>query len=159
MMSQCVCGSGLEFDQCCGPILAGQSPALSAEALLRARYCAFCAGNMEFLTATLAPERHEEFERAEVEASSRSVKAQFVEIRRVTDQGDVAEIDYVAYFRINNQPHAHHEIGHFRRDDGVWLYVDGEVNPKSAPRQVIKVGRNDPCSCGSGQKYKKCCGA
>nr|WP_245203734.1 SEC-C metal-binding domain-containing protein [Ammoniphilus resinae] len=22
-----------------------------------------------------------------------------------------------------------------------------------------KVGRNDPCTCGSGKKYKKCCGA
>jgi preprotein translocase subunit SecA len=28
-----------------------------------------------------------------------------------------------------------------------------------APRAVTKVGRNDPCPCGSGKKYKKCCGA
>ncbi len=28
-----------------------------------------------------------------------------------------------------------------------------------APRRVVKVGRNDPCPCGSGRKYKKCCGA
>lgn len=28
---------------------------------------------------------------------------------------------------------------------------------KQVPVQVQKVGRNDPCSCGSGQKYKKCC--
>lgn len=27
-----------------------------------------------------------------------------------------------------------------------------------APRSVTKVGRNDPCPCGSGKKYKKCCG-
>ena len=26
-------------------------------------------------------------------------------------------------------------------------------------RDEIKVGRNDPCPCGSGKKYKKCCGA
>ena len=25
-------------------------------------------------------------------------------------------------------------------------------------RDVPKVGRNDPCPCGSGKKYKKCCG-
>ncbi|MGE4285285.1 MAG: preprotein translocase subunit SecA [Phycisphaerae bacterium] len=34
--------------------------------------------------------------------------------------------------------------------------------PRSAPKQIIndepKVGRNDPCPCGSGKKYKKCCG-
>ncbi|HCG04058.1 MAG TPA: preprotein translocase subunit SecA, partial [Desulfovibrio sp.] len=33
--------------------------------------------------------------------------------------------------------------------------------PSAAPerRAEPKVGRNDPCPCGSGQKYKKCCGA
>ncbi len=30
---------------------------------------------------------------------------------------------------------------------------------KPAPRVVEKVGRNDPCHCGSGKKYKKCHGA
>jgi len=33
---------------------------------------------------------------------------------------------------------------------------DGTV--KKQPRKVQKVGRNDPCPCGSGKKYKKCCG-
>ena len=28
----------------------------------------------------------------------------------------------------------------------------------AAPCMCIKVGRNDPCPCGSGKKYKKCCG-
>jgi hypothetical protein len=27
----------------------------------------------------------------------------------------------------------------------------------TAPRSVLKVGRNDPCPCGSGEKYKNCC--
>ena len=34
---------------------------------------------------------------------------------------------------------------------------DGVRKPKK--RDVAKVGRNDPCPCGSGKKYKKCCGA
>lgn len=29
---------------------------------------------------------------------------------------------------------------------------------KTEPRRVVKTGRNDPCPCGSGRKYKKCCG-
>ena len=32
---------------------------------------------------------------------------------------------------------------------------DGSVRRK-APTKVVKVGRNDPCPCGSGQKWKKC---
>jgi uncharacterized protein YecA (UPF0149 family) len=32
------------------------------------------------------------------------------------------------------------------------------VKPKPVVREGPKVGRNDPCPCGSGQKYKKCHG-
>ena len=34
----------------------------------------------------------------------------------------------------------------------------GDGSVKKQPRRVQKVGRNDPCPCGSGKKYKKCCG-
>jgi len=32
-------------------------------------------------------------------------------------------------------------------------------SPTTVVRTEAKVGRNDPCPCGSGKKYKKCCGA
>ena len=32
-------------------------------------------------------------------------------------------------------------------------------DPVQKPITVVKIGRNDPCPCGSGKKYKKCCGA
>ncbi|MCB2193350.1 MAG: SEC-C domain-containing protein, partial [Deltaproteobacteria bacterium] len=38
-------------------------------------------------------------------------------------------------------------------------YSGGEAaQPETAQREGKKVGRNDPCPCGSGKKYKKCCG-
>ena len=45
-----------------------------------------------------------------------------------------------------------------------WLGVDedeedGYAYARQEPVRVVKVGRNDPCPCGSGKKYKKCCGA
>jgi SWIM/SEC-C metal-binding protein len=36
--------------------------------------------------------------------------------------------------------------------------LEKALNPPQ-PVQSEKVGRNDPCPCGSGKKYKKCCGA
>jgi uncharacterized protein YecA (UPF0149 family) len=36
--------------------------------------------------------------------------------------------------------------------------VDKLLNPRTPLRNPVKVGRNDPCPCGSGLKYKKCCG-
>ena len=36
--------------------------------------------------------------------------------------------------------------------------VGGDGTVKKKPRRVQKIGRNDPCPCGSGKKYKNCCG-
>ncbi len=35
---------------------------------------------------------------------------------------------------------------------------EGPAKPKPARRKAKKIGRNAPCPCGSGKKYKKCCG-
>ena len=44
------------------------------------------------------------------------------------------------------------------------MQMPEEVEEDSEPqipyqRESAKIGRNDPCPCGSGKKYKKCCGA
>jgi len=41
----------------------------------------------------------------------------------------------------------------------VFSHGDGSTKKKPTKRADEKVGRNDPCPCGSGKKYKKCCGA
>jgi len=46
------------------------------------------------------------------------------------------------------------ESSRFVREEGRWLYLDGEHAVTA-----LKPGRNDPCPCGSGRKAKKCCGA
>ena len=38
------------------------------------------------------------------------------------------------------------------------MNVGGEGNKPVVKRISDKIGRNDPCPCGSGKKYKKCCG-
>jgi preprotein translocase subunit SecA len=35
---------------------------------------------------------------------------------------------------------------------------ESETDPEPIRRTEPKIGRNDPCPCGSGKKYKKCCG-
>ena len=51
-LSNCACGSNLNFDACCGPVIGGKL-AETAEALLRARYTAFAMGNTDFFVETL----------------------------------------------------------------------------------------------------------
>lgn len=46
-----------------------------------------------------------------------------------------------------------------RRARQLYANTAEEATPKTIVRTGPKVGRNDPCPCGSGKKYKKCCGA
>ncbi|MDR1785402.1 MAG: SEC-C domain-containing protein, partial [Spirochaetaceae bacterium] len=52
----------------------------------------------------------------------------------------------------------HHETGEFEKINGGWLYVKGSVKALTVVREGKKPGRNEPCPCGSGKKYKHCCG-
>ena len=36
--------------------------------------------------------------------------------------------------------------------------VERLLNPPEAAKAQVKTGRTDPCPCGSGKKYKRCCG-
>ena len=160
-MTLCPCGSGLPFDDCCSPIMNGAAAETALE-LMRARYTAFARKQIgAFLLDTLAPESRDDYEPAEIEQSLKNAEAKGLEIREVVGGGANDEsgiVEFVAHFVIDGKPAAHHERGRFRREAGRWVYVDGDINPKPAPRQVAKIGRNEPCPCGSGKKYKKCCG-
>ena len=50
------------------------------------------------------------------------------------------------------------EIKRERVAKGMTESVGGDGTVKKQPRRVQKIGRNDPCPCGSGKKYKQCCG-
>ncbi len=160
-MTPCPCGSGQDLDQCCGAFIAG-APAPTAEALMRARYSAYALGQVDYLTDTLAPEARDDFDPIEASSTASDAVWQGLEVRAVTDGGpddETGAVEFVARFRLRGESRIHHERASFRREQGRWVCSGGEMNPKGPPRQAVKVGRNDPCPCGSGKKYKKCCGA
>ncbi len=160
-MTPCPCGSGQDLDDCCGAILAG-APAPTAEALMRSRYTAFTRGQIDYLADTLAPESRGDFDPIEAGNTASEAVWQGLEVRAVAEGGpddETGSVEFVARFRWHGEPRVHHELASFRREQGRWVCVGGDMNPKGPPRQVVKVGRNDPCPCGSGKKYKKCCGA
>ncbi len=160
-MAHCTCGSGRNFDNCCGPILAGALPE-TAEALLRSRYTAFATANTDYLVETLTADIKDSFDRIEAESTAADAKWKSLQLRTVTGGGvgdDTGTIEFVAEFVLRGEKRIHHELSQFRREGGRWLCAGGQMNPKPPPVQAKKVGRNDPCSCGSGKKFKKCCGA
>ena len=65
--------------------------------------------------------------------------------------------EFEAVYERDNLKDIHHEKARFIKKDGKWLYKDGDIVPKTIFRTGPKIGRNDPCPCGSGKKYKHCC--
>ncbi len=157
-MTPCPCGSGRSFDGCCGPILAG-APAPTAEALMRSRYTAFVRRDLDHVERTHAPEIRDDFNRGEAERVADEAEWQRLDVVRANEEGDAATVEFLIHFRRDGKDLRHHERATFRREGGEWFYVQGDVNPKGEPRRVVKVGRNEPCPCGSGKKFKTCCGA
>lgn len=159
-MTSCPCGSELNLDECCGPIISGGT-ASTAEILLRSRYTAFVLGNIGYLADTLSLDMLPNFDQVEAEKTARDAKWQGLELRTITDGGandESGSIEFVARFKLGGEQRIHHEIVNFGREGGRWVCTGGKVNPKGPPRISSKVGRNEPCPCGSGNKFKKCCG-
>lgn len=159
-MTQCPCGSGKTLDTCCGPYHAG-TPAPTALALMQARYSAFALGNGEYVRDTLSEEQKADFDLDDFNTSKDQTKWMGLEIRRTEagrEKDDTGTVEFVARYRTPDGPVVHHERAMFSRDGGNWVFSDCVMNPKEEQRRVEKIGRNDPCPCGSGKKYKKCCG-
>lgn len=161
-MSACVCGSGRDFDDCCGPILDGQ-PAPTAEALMRSRYAAHTLCKIEHIERTNTPEANVDFNPLDSERFAEQAEWVDLKILNTVDGGpedETGSVEFLFRYKLNRQLHMHRELSQFCRRDGLWLYESSDMNPKGAPLRVEKQpGRNDPCPCGSSKKYKKCCGA
>jgi SEC-C motif-containing protein len=161
-MAQCPCDSGKEFSECCEPYLKGEATPTTAEALMRSRYTAFATAQLGYIQETIAPDKREEYDEKGVRDWATGSDWLGFEVKKVTDGGEKdseGTVEFVAHFSTDNVRREHHEVAEFRREsDGKWYFVDGSIVPP-APflRQSPKVGRNDPCPCGSGKKYKKCC--
>jgi SEC-C motif-containing protein len=167
----CPCGSQEAYAECCEPIITGKSPAPSAEALMRARYSAHVKVQASFLRESLAPETRHEFNEAEVREWASQSHWKGLKILRA--EGNIVE--FVAKYEHQGRALEHREVSTFRNEQGRWYFVDGvpqvyeegktpEHGAPAAPRIPVvrsepKLGRNDPCHCGSGKKFKKCHGA
>ncbi len=161
---ECPCGSTKPLAQCCQPYIDGRAQAPTAEALMRARYTSFVTGRIDFVEATHDPETNGDgFDRKAAEKWSRESQWKGLHIVATKDGGPRDEtgiVTFVALFSLDGKDYRHEEISRFRRKDGRWLFVEA-LAPQTEPfvKQGPALGRNDPCHCGSGKKYKKCHGS
>ena len=158
----CPCGSGKKYADCCEPIIKGTVKAQTPEALMRARYTAYVKQEIDFIINSCEKgEKIAEIDRKATEDWSKNSTWHGLKILR-TEKGGPDDTEGIVEFEcIYTQKGIrddHHEISGFRKIDGEWLYSEGVVRPTTVVREGRKVGRNEPCPCGSGKKYKNCCG-
>jgi len=162
-MEQCPCGSGKTYEDCCRPFIQGERPAPTAEELMRSRYTAHTQGEINYIVNTTAAEQREKINRKQLEnwtKSSQWLGLQIVQTEAGGPEDETGTVEFTAIYREKGKRIEHREIADFKKDEGKWYFVDGHApKPEQVIRQGDKVGRNDPCPCGSGKKHKKCCGA
>ena len=159
----CPCGSGQNYSDCCEPIIKGTTPAPTAERLMRARYSAYVKHEIPFIINSCEEgEKIAEIDRKATENWSKNSTWHGLKILRTekgteSDEEGIVEFE-ATYTEKSGIRDVHHETGYFKKINGAWMYSVGSVKPMTVVREGAKIGRNDPCPCGSGKKYKKCCG-
>ncbi len=130
---------------------------------MRSRYTAHVKGDLAHLERTLSAEQRKDFDAGA--AKRWATESEWLGLAILTkDKGgpddDTGLVQFTARFRLEGKEQEHVETAFFGREEGRWVYTGQADAPgQTVRRETPKVGRNDPCPCGSGRKYKKCCGA
>jgi SEC-C motif-containing protein len=154
-ISKCYCGSNQSYSKCCQPFHDDQKRPETPEQLMRSRYSAYVVGNIDYIAKTNDVSGEDNFDREAAEIWSK--KSEWLGLEIVAAHGN--EVEFRAKFKTEGKEIVHHEVSLFRFDEAQkrWFYTDGK-EIREPLKVENKIGRNDPCSCGSGKKYKKCCG-
>lgn len=158
----CPCGSGKKYSECCEPIIKGTVKAPTAEALMRARYTAYVVHNIDFIINTCQEgEGIADIDRKATEDWSKQSEwhgLRILHTEKGTENDDEGIVEFEADYSLHQMRDVHHETAAFKKYNGEWKYTTGALKTTTVKRDGAKVGRNDPCPCGSGKKYKFCCG-
>ncbi len=161
-MNQCPCGSDRTSGECCQPLLDGVREARTAEELLRARYTSHYLKKTAYILKTTHPDKRKPDDETSYKKWFRTAnwtELKILDIQKGGLDDDEGQIEFVAHYTDQKGSDRHHELSTFKKVNGQWYFYDSQTpKVKQYTRAEPKIGRNQPCPCGSGKKYKKCCG-
>ena len=147
----CKCGSDLSYEACCGRLVKGEAKAQNPLELMKSRYSAYALGEGSYLVRTSVKEHRYEADAALIEEFAKNSEWLKLEIVQSSEAGETGMVEFKAYYRENGEIKLHHEKSTFIKEAGEWFYDEGKLF-------TTMIGRNELCPCGSGKKYKRCCG-
>jgi SEC-C motif-containing protein len=128
---------------------------------MRSRYTAYARREVDYLIDTHLP--HDEARRSGILAWAERAAFVGLEVLETVagqPEDETGVVEFIAHTQEGGREQHHRERSRFVRQGGRWYFIDGDASsPALAPTGgLARVGRNEPCPCGSGKKYKKCCG-
>lgn len=147
----CPCQSGEIYDNCCGRFITHRAVAENAQQLMRSRYSAYTLNEEGYLNQTW----HADYRPKNLQLDDQ-VKWIKLDILDFSEQGETAMVEFEVLLRVSDKVDVMHEKSQFVFEQGAWFYTTGEMMPPT--RSAWKPGRNNACPCGSGLKFKRCCG-
>ena len=160
-MVECRCGSRRAFSECCEPYIERRALPKTAEECMRSRFTAYALGHVDYLVYSHDPDARSPKLREAI--GEWAARAEFQTLRVITTEAgrpgdDSGRVHFEADYNEGGESKTLAEMSEFRRYDGRWVYSKGYApKPGTFTRTNAKIGRNDPCPCGSGKKFKKCC--
>lgn len=153
----CPCGSGNPYQKCCEPFIIGAEIPATAEALMRSRYVAYSQQNNQYILDTWHSSTKSDDTKPAEDPDVQWIGLKILHTEEGGPNDDRGVVEFRARCRIKGEAGGLDERSEFIKENGRWYYVDGfAISPQKTAH--LKVGRNEPCPCGSGKKYKKCCG-
>ncbi len=128
---------------------------------MRSRYTAYVLGEIDYVVASHHPDTRDEVDDKSAREWSKAASWEGLTVHEAKGgEGDEeGVVEFTARYLMQGRLVRHRERAQFKKHGGRWFYFDGDmVKAKPVVREGRKVGRNDDCPCGSGKKYKKCCG-
>ena len=157
MPENCLCGSELPYSACCQLYHQGTKTAPTALILMRSRFTAYAMQDSAYLLKTWDKNKRPnniDFSKDEAEWQ----KLEIVTVKKGAEKDSKGVVEFKAYFQIDGEQRIMTEISRFKKINGNWFYLDGLVKSIAEANQSSNQGKNTPCACGSGKKFKRCCG-
>lgn len=151
----CPCGSALGYTACCAAYHQGEA-APDAEALMRSRYSAFVLEHIDYIIDTTLPAQQSLLAVDAIRSWAMQTNWQRLQVLSHSPKIGKrhAQVHFRAYFLEANDENYHEERSAFVRvetsDGKRWYFLDPTV-------PCTHTGKM-PCLCGSGDKFKACCG-
>lgn len=151
----CPCQSGQSYADCCQNYISGDAVPQTPEQLMRSRYTAYVLADIAYVERTTQPEMRPQYDFANLQTWAEESEWVGLKIHDTEISGDEGRVRFTARYRQKNNVINHSEDSKFVREEGQWFFVHGK--DYTPPAVKAAAGRNDPCPCGSGKKFKKCC--